>query len=173
MATLLSSTISLQVSSGESVTQGAVISSPNYQHTSASSATPITNGSGSGQAQGTTSFYYTASTSTAVIDLSAITPSLSGSTANYTAIKGYLFENLDASNSITLSGGTNGTNAWQGFNGSTNVYSVPLQAGGAVAAVQPVTGLLVGGTNGHYVSYIASAASPAMRVSLVGTGSGF
>ena len=172
MATLTNTVVSLSISSGESISQGGVTSTPNYVHTSASANTPITNGSGPGAAQGTTSFYYTASTSTATIDLTTITPSITGGTADYSAIKAFIFENLDPTSTITLSQGTNTTNFWQGFNGTTNNYSVGLQPGGAVAAVQPATGLVVAATS-KFISYIASAAAPVLRVSLVGTGTGF
>lgn len=167
---LLPSTLTISLASGESITQGDVPSSPNYVDASISSTTPLTNGTGAGQAQHTVSVLVAATTAGVTIDLSALPGGLDGGTANFSSIKQYKIENVDAStNSVSITNVTSSTNTWTGISGTTTVAKTLQSPGGCIAENEPNAGLVVTTTN-KTITFVASAGTVSTRVSLVGLG---
>ncbi len=170
---LNNTTFSAYLQSGETNAFGAVTATASFTHQSASIATPLTNGTGSGQANHAMEVTGAAGTGGVTIDLTAVTGGLDGKTRDFSnggaggAIKDLIIENLDATNTITVTQPV--SNGWTGFSGAATGFDYPIEPGGVLALHSPVNGRAVGSTNKSF-TLTGSAGSPQYKLSLAGIG---
>lgn len=166
---LNNTTIFASMAGGETFTAGSVTETPGFTHSTASQTTPLTNGTGSGQAQHAVKFPLTVNTSGTTIDLSALSAAfgLDQAARNFSAIKGLIIENVDAANNITVQPGA--ANGWTGINGAASGNPRTVEVGGYFSFYNPVSGIATSGTN-KTVLISASAGTANVIISLVGTG---
>ena len=166
---LQNTTVSASLSGGETFSAGQVTEAPSFLHQTASQATPLTNGSGSGQAQHTVKFQITVNTSGTTLDLSALSSSfgLDGAARNFSAIKGIIIESTGVAG-ITIAPGA--SNGWAGVNAAASGNPLTVEPGGFWSRYSPVNGLAVDGTH-KTVLISAVSGTETVLVSLVGVGS--
>jgi|GEM_PF-4085977 len=170
---LNNTTFSASLQSGETNAFGAVTASANFTHQSASITTPLTNGTGSGQANHALEVTGAAGTGGVSIDLTAVTGGLDGKVRDFSnggtggAIKDLIIENLDPANTITIT--QPGANGWTGFSGAATGLDYPIEPGGCLALHSPVAGRPVGAANKLF-TLTGSAGSPQYKMSIAGIG---
>lgn len=165
-------TVTASIIGGESNTFGAVtVPSENFTHTTASASNPLTNGTGSGQANHDVSFTVIAGTGGVAIDLTSLTgDGLDGKTRDFSNggsggnIKSVLIENLDASATITV---TQVSNGWTGFSGAATGFNKAIDPGGFLLVHQPVNGMTVTSTNKSF-TLTGSAGTPQAKITIAG-----
>lgn len=170
---LNNTTFSASLQSGETNAFGAVNATASFTHQSASITTPLTNGTGSGQANHAMEVVGTAGTGGVTIDLTNVSGGLDGHARDFSnggaggAIKDLIIENLDATNTITVTQPV--SNGWTGFSGAATGFDYPIEPGGVLALHSPVNGRAVGSTNKSF-TLTGSAGSPQYKLSLAGIG---
>lgn len=155
---------------GETFAAGSVTETPGVQHITASQTSPLTNGTGTGNAQHVVEFQLNVNTSGTTIDLTALTASfgLDQASRNFSSIKGIIIENVDTTNSITIQPGA--ANGWTGINGATSGNPLTRTPGGWWASFDPSTMGTIDGT--HKTVLIAAVAATAnVKITFVGVGS--
>jgi hypothetical protein len=171
---LNSTTMMLSLTTGESNTFGNVaVSNENFVHQTQSNGTPLTSGTGSGQATHPCQVTGNATTGGVSLDLTAIGPAsgLDGKNRDYSnggsggCVKTFILENMDGTNTITVS--QPGSNGWTGLSGAATGLSVPIEPGGHIEFHSPVAGKAVSSTN-KLLTLTASAGTPQYKLSLVG-----
>ena len=165
---LQNTTVFASLAGGETFTAGQVSEAPSFLHQTASASVPLTNGSGSGQAQRTVKFQLTVTSGT-TIDLTALSAAfgLDGGARNFSAIKGILIEST-GTNGVTIAPGA--SNGWAGINAAASGNPLTIEPGGYWSRYSPVNGLTVDGT--HKTILIAAVSgTETVTISLVGVGS--
>jgi hypothetical protein len=170
---LNSTTLSLTLASGESNTFGNVtVPNENFVHQPASNTTPLVNGTGNGQANHSVQILANASTGGTTIDLTALTnDGLDGKTRDFSnggsggAVKAFVLENLDPTNTITLT--QPGSNGWTGLSGAGTGLNRAIEPGGHIEFYSPLAGMPVTSTNKQFI-ITASAGTPQYKLSLAG-----
>lgn len=170
---LNSTTMMLSLTTGETNTFGNVqVSNENFVHQPASNGAPLTNGTGSGQANHACQVVGNATTGGVGIDLTSIGAGsgLDGKNRDFSnggsggGVKVFILENLDATNTITVSQPANG---WTGISGAATGLSYPIEPGGHLEIYSPVSGKAVSSTN-KALTLTSSAGTPQYKLSLVG-----
>jgi hypothetical protein len=165
-------TVNLSLTSGESNTFGNVaVPAENFTHQTASASAPLTNGTGAGQANHSVQIVGNATTGGVSIDLTALANAgLDGKTRDFSnaasggVVKHLIFENMDPTNTITISQPANG---WTGLSGAATGLSIAVEPGGHIEMYAPVTGKVVTSTN-KALTFTASASTPQYKLSIVG-----
>lgn len=165
--TLNATTVSASIVGSQSVVAGAATGNFPINHTTASANAPLTNGSGSGQAQEPVTFAANVNTTGTTYNLNSLAGfGFDGGTRVFSAIKAIIIENTDSTNSLTV--GNAASNGWTGITGSATA-TVAIEPGGHREIYSPVSGIAVSGTNCNIL--IAAAAGTAnIKVTIIGTG---
>jgi len=167
---LNNTTLTVALVSGETNAFGAVTQSINFTHQAQSISNPITNGTASGQGNHSMEVTGTAGTGGVTIDLTAVVGGLDGKTRDFSnggsggSVKTLIIENLDATNTITI---TQGSNGWTGFSGAATGFDYPIEPGGCLVIHSPGSGKAVSSTNKDF-TLTGSAGTPAYKMSIVG-----
>src|SRR5690348_12841697 len=142
---LNTTTLNVSLTTGESNTFGAVpVPNENSTHQTQSVSAPLVNGTGSGQGNHCCEVTGNATTGGVSLDLTALTnDGLDGKTRDFSnsgsggGVKSLILENLDPTNTITVSQPANG---WTGFSGAATGLSLAIEPGGCVVIWSPVAG---------------------------------
>jgi len=169
---LTQTTVSSFVQTGETNMFGNVTPPPeNFTHQTASINTPLVNGTSAGQANHSVELLLSCGTGGVTLDLTATgaLTGLDGKNRDFSNggsggnIKDILLENLDPTNTITI---TQGSNGWTGISGAATGLNKPIPPGGHIHIYDP-TGLAVSSTN-NGLTFTGSAGTPQLKATIVG-----
>jgi hypothetical protein len=171
---LLSTTMLIALTSGESNVFGGVsVANESFTHQAQSSQAPLVNGTGAGQANHSVNLLLNCGTGGVSLDLTACGAGsgLDGKNRDFSnansggVIKAFLIENLDPTNSITVT--QPGSNGWTGISGAATGLSHVIEPGGCLVVYAPVSGKAVSSTN-KLLTLTGSAGTPQAKISITG-----
>lgn len=123
----------------------------------------LSNGTGAGNAQKVGGLTAATSTGGTNYDLTAFAGGINAAAINFSKVKWAAFQNLDATNSITLT--FTGSNGWT--NGINGVYT--LHPGEVLIIKDDTTGKVVDSTH-KVIAVAAVAGTPSIHMTLIGEG---
>jgi hypothetical protein len=166
---LLKTTVSLTIATGEAVTFGNVAVSIPLNTQAQSNSNPLTSGTGAGQATHDQDVNIATSTGGVTLDLTAVPGVLDGRVRDWSNggtgyIKCMVIENTDATNTITVS--QPGSNGWTGLSGAATGLSVPIEPGGHQEFYSPA-GRAVTSSNKD-LTLTSNAGTPNAKITIIG-----